>query len=309
MKAQNILLSNENKYDVLPSISLQLFDSFVASTLNYSCAVWGFTKTKSIERVHLKFCKSILSVKQSTSTASVYYELGRYPLYIQRYVQIIKFWLHIINSENNVVKVALYSSIELHENGYISWAGKVHSILNEYGFSDVWLNPFKYGSREFIQIFRRRLVDCFIQKVNSDIQSSSLLTNLYLHLTDSFAHAFYLNNMLNKTYRRCLSRIRLSSHNLMIESKRYGPNRLPREERKCMLCSCQDIEDEFHFILACNCYKELRKRFIKPYYYRRPSMFKFIQLLNSRNKSEIINLSKYIHFANKRRYELINVTL
>lgn len=257
----------------------------------------------------MKFCKSLLGVKHSTCTAAVYSELGRYPLYVQRYVQIIRFWLHILHSNNNILKSAFYSSISLHDNGYNSWAAKVHSILNEYGFTDVWLNPLQYSPKEFVEIFKRRLVDCFIQKVNADIQSSPLLSNLYVHLIDKFEPAFYLDNLFIKSYRQNLSRIRLSSHKLKIEAERYGPNRNPRSERKCELCNLQEIEDEFHFIIICNCYTALRREFIKPYFYRRPSMFKFLQLLKSKNKSELIGLAKYIIFATKRRYDLINITI
>jgi len=58
-----------------------LFDVFVGSVLTYGCPIWGFTKSKDIERVQLKLCKSILGVKQTTSNAAVYGELGRFPLY------------------------------------------------------------------------------------------------------------------------------------------------------------------------------------------------------------------------------------
>jgi len=229
VKAQNVLLLNVNKYDVTPRIALQLFDAFVSATLNYSCAVWGFCKSNDIERVHLKYCKSVLGVKQSTCTAAVYSELGRYPIYIQQYVQIIKFWLHILYSENAVIKTAYYTSLDLHEKGYKSWASRLHTLLNDYGFSDVWANPFKYSLNEFVQIFKRRTIDCFLQKLRADINSSALLNHLYIHLTDSFEPALYLDKLFNKTYRRAFSRLRLSSHGLRIETDRYGSDRLPRE--------------------------------------------------------------------------------
>ena len=41
------------------NVLCQLFDAFVGSILSYSSEVWGYTKSKEIERVHLKFCKRI----------------------------------------------------------------------------------------------------------------------------------------------------------------------------------------------------------------------------------------------------------
>jgi len=58
-----------------PGTVCQLFDAFVGATLNYSCEVWGASKSKEIERIHLKFCKQLLYVKKSTSNMAVYGEL------------------------------------------------------------------------------------------------------------------------------------------------------------------------------------------------------------------------------------------
>ncbi len=52
----------------------------------------GFHKSLDIEKVHLKFLKQILSVRQQTSNASVYGELGRFPLFVVRQSCIIKYW-------------------------------------------------------------------------------------------------------------------------------------------------------------------------------------------------------------------------
>jgi hypothetical protein len=40
--------------EISPSVSLRLFDAFVGSIINYACLVWGLTKSKDIERLHLK---------------------------------------------------------------------------------------------------------------------------------------------------------------------------------------------------------------------------------------------------------------
>jgi hypothetical protein len=96
LKALNVLLLNCKKYDFKPKLLCQLFDSFVGSILNYSSEIWRFTKSKQIERIYLKFCKIILSVRNTTCTVCVYGELGRYPLFISRYIRIIKYCIQKI---------------------------------------------------------------------------------------------------------------------------------------------------------------------------------------------------------------------
>ena len=70
---------------------MSLFDAFVSSILMYSCDVWGDSKFKEVERMHIRFCKRILNVKLSTSIVGIYGELGRYPLYINQYIHIVKY--------------------------------------------------------------------------------------------------------------------------------------------------------------------------------------------------------------------------
>ena len=137
----------------------QLFDAFVGSILNYSCEVWGFGKSKVLERVHLKFCKNLLKVKSSTSSCGVYGELGRYSLCITRYVRIVKYWSRIANSENILI-VHLYNSlVDACNKGVNNWAKSVRSLLDTYGFSYVWNNPNSVNLKTFYLIFKQRVVD------------------------------------------------------------------------------------------------------------------------------------------------------
>ena len=98
--------------------------------------------------------------------------------------------------------------------------------------------------------------------------------------------------------------MRMSSHHLLIHTGRFGNNRIPRNERHCIYCNLHDLEDEYHFIIICPCYNDLRRKYIKTYYYARPSVYKFLDLLNSTNKALITNLALYIKLASSHRATL-----
>jgi hypothetical protein len=57
-----------------------MFDSMVEGILLYGSKVWGFEDMYLIEQVHLKFCKKILRVRNTTAKFMVYGELGKFPL-------------------------------------------------------------------------------------------------------------------------------------------------------------------------------------------------------------------------------------
>ena len=61
------------------------------------------------------------------------------------------------------------------------------------------------------------------------------------------------------------------------------------------------IEDEYHFILDCSRYNDLRRKYIKQDYWRNPSANKLITLLSVRNVKELNNFGKYLCLAEKLR--------
>ena len=57
-------------------------------------------------------------------------------------------------------------------------------------------------------------------------------------------------------YRQALSKLRLSNHELMIETGRHKG--IPRIERCCLFCQNTTIEDEIHFLITCPTFNTLR---------------------------------------------------
>ena len=101
--------------------------------------------------------------------------------------------------------------------------------------------------------------------------------------------------MPNDFIRIALTRLRLGSHHLNIERGRW--HNIEYIDRKC--CMCNDIEDEFHFVLICPRFHEIRKKYLPYDLYNNPSMFKFIKFLNSNDQLKIRKLGIFLHYAFK----------
>ena len=159
--------------------------------------------------------------------------------------------------------------------------------------------PDSVNANVFLPILKLRLRDHYITLWNEKISLSSSLY-VYREFSSGICMSSYLEKLDNKKkYRKALSKIRLSSHDLNIKTGRH--RHIERSERKCLVCDTNDIEDEFHFILTCPLYENIRKVYIKMYFYRNPSMYKFIQLLKNENMTHLKNLAKYIIEAFKLR--------
>ena len=179
---------------------LNLFDSQVASILNYGAEVWGFISAESIERVHRKFCKRVLSVKLSTNNYGIYKELGRYPLFITRQIRIVKYWLNLAtNTKSNCILSSVYSCTERHiaENvNQATWLSKVKHLLTRNGFGDIWQFPESVSVKLFLPVLKTRLADNYLQELREGLRTSPSLT-LYRELNANFEISPYLKILCN----------------------------------------------------------------------------------------------------------------
>jgi hypothetical protein len=56
-------------------------------------------------------------------------------------------------------------------------------------------------------------------------------------------------------------KIRINSHELHSETRRWSIPKMPWDERVCHLCDTKKVEDEKHFLLDCPAYTHIRSHF------------------------------------------------
>ncbi|XP_071123308.1 uncharacterized protein [Mytilus edulis] len=281
---------------------LSLFDTYVSSILNYSCEVWGHHKAENIEKVHLSFLKRILKVKTTTVNYMVYSELGRYPLYIERYCRMLRYWFKLLKTDNCILQSCYQEMLErsiLKPRDKQNWACEIRNILFRYGCQDVWLHQNVINVDHFLLEIVNRMKGSFVSEMNAFFNESSKC-NFYRYIHDPDTLQFYLQKPVNYVFKPYISRYRLSAHCLNIETGRFC--NIERENRLCNMCNKNMIEDEYHYILQCEKYSDIRKTYIKPFYWKKPSSYKLVQLLSVHNIKELNNLGKYLYLADKIRY-------
>ena len=297
-QALRALFSLNSLFDIVQleiSEKLKLFDSVISPILNYSSCVWGFHKAPDIERIHLKFLKQVLRVKQKTTNAAVYGELARVPLIVIRKVRILKFWFKTLKFPDSLQYKCLFMR---DNNGNIinEWAKNICNLLDSLGFSFLWNNA--NVSNLQLQEIIRTVYDQYYQEWFATLRTSPKL-DTYCSIKNSFQIENYLLCVKNIQHRTALTRFRCSAHRLLIEEGRY--RNIPRDERKCIKCNMNVIETEYHFLLVCPCYRNIRSKFLPKYFCKWPSIQKFNTLLTSSNKCMNIKLAKYIYECFKAR--------
>ena len=255
-----------------------MFDTLVAPILNYSAEIWGYHKSPDVESVHSKFCRKLLCVRNSTNLDAIYGELGRTPMYIYRKLIIIKYWLKLLKQKDTSLLFKTYLMLKTDvDNGNTynqnNWAFQVKCILDQVGLTYMWQNQFNMLIN--YNIIKQRIIDIYHQSWYAAINYSPRLKT-YCLFKHSFVFEPYLDKIQDKKYRIALTKFRTSSHDLFIEIGRHS--NIPRPNRLCVQCSSNMIENEYHHLIICSKYKDLRQKYLKKYYYTWPTLQKFTNL-------------------------------
>ena len=297
-KAMFALLNRINDLDLPYDLQLDVFNRTVKPILLYGSEIWGFGNCKIIERVHLRFIKYIFKLKKSTPSHMIYGELGIFPIITEIQARIISFWGKLIeNSPTPKLSSALYNIIYyMHDHKQLKsqWLDNVKSLLCTYGYSGVWYSQSFINAIWLNRSFTQKLKDSYIQEWYSKIDTSSGSNNYRLFKT-KFETSSYINCMSKYFCRRFLS-FRTRNHRFPVEVGRWYNTRI--NERKCHLCN-NDLGDEYHYLLICPEFESERKKYLKPYYYKRPNVVKYSEIMNTNNEKMLKQLCLFIDFLLK----------
>ena len=84
-------------------------------------------------------CKQFLGLPRSTPNAIIYGELGRYPLYINSSIKSIKYWLNLLQmNDDRLPKQAYRMLVALDCKGKRCWVTNIKELLFKSGFGIAW---------------------------------------------------------------------------------------------------------------------------------------------------------------------------
>ena len=258
-----------------------------------------------LEKVHQSFLKWALGVHRKSSNIGVWGESGRYPLIYQAIKLTLDYYHRITNlSHDKFVYAALqeqkslnlpwYRNIEsllkidetFNQDHVTAFQFKLKSaktppqLLNlipttspNYTQASLTLlrnlshlkalNPLpsrQYDCGKILKLLKEHFKECW------EFEKSKSPKLLYYHsIKSNFHKENYLDDIKNSAIRYRTTRLRISAHDLEIESGRYSNT--PRENRVCKWCNLtlaiNKIESETHMLYDCDLYADLRTKLIE----------------------------------------------
>ena len=218
-----------------------------------------------IEKVHLKFCKTILGVTHKASNLAVYSEIGRYPLFIDQIIHTIKYRNYILyETKNTLIKDFFDEMTKLpgKTTNLHTFSTQLFETLNSKHLQDNKIT--NHNIYNIKNMMKTQFQKYWFTLLNTDIALSGKRGNNKLRTLKLFKQNYGMEKYLqirNPSLRKSLCKFRISNHNLKIESLRYNYNNneyVPPNERICSCCDEGKCEDEEHFLIQCKAFNDKR---------------------------------------------------
>ena len=245
-----------------------------------------------IDVVHNQFLRNITKLRKSTPVYMLYAELGRVPIELHVKMRMINYWINLINGPETKISRRIYNImvIESEKGKEFKWLNHIKQILISAGMPDIANQPMIDNPNSTKAKIKTALNDLYVQQWHSVLQESSKGRTYSIFKHDLTFESYLCT--LNKCIYMPLLKFRTSNYKLPIETGRWDDTSI--DERKCTLCENNDIGDDFHYLFKCPYFSHERANFLKPYFYRRPNIVKYKDLLSSKNKNTLLKLSKFV---------------
>ncbi len=272
----------------------ELFNKCALPVLTYGSEIWGTKVYQDVESILLKFCKRQLGVGSKTPNPAVLGECGASRIHIECKIKCIKYWLYLLSQPPGSLLRACYDMLYLQCNaGRKNWASDIRDLLNTYGYNYIWNVQMVVNAKHFIAGFRMTLLDCERQNWRENVFSMPRL-NVYSMFKLELSVENYLLLDIPRAYKIALAKLRVGNHELEIELGRHQKkNRGNRLCKFCLLNGYNYIEDEYHVLMNCYLYKDLREKYIDAEKLTPRNLYRFNSLFSSKCPVCIIGLAKY----------------
>ena len=246
---------------------MELFDRAILPILTYGSEIWGYKEYKSIEQVQIKFLRRKLGLGQSTSVDAILGETGREPIAVHCHVKVLKFWFKIKNMDEHRYPKRCYIMLVKHDvSGRQNWVTNLRNMFIRFNCGYLWENqenitPDRYD--HYIKLFREAAVCYYRNQCMRKIQNSAKLA-IYATIKSLYGKEKYLQILTLKKSIQIMAKFRISNHELEIEQGRHEGILLAK--RCCLVCEQHGrtvLEDEYHLLLHCSLYDDIRNRYLQ----------------------------------------------
>ena len=337
----------------------ELFDSLVTPVALYGSEFWlplvlskkGFKNEKNLldswetflsEKLNQKCCRMALSVHNKSSRLAVLGELARYQLFIKSLSHCLNYKLQLCSNSiksQNLLHNVVTEMRKMSASGQDCWLSRINQLENLLKFTKP-LYFSKTSGEKITSGLHGKFERYWLDKINEiklrnldNLNHNKLRT--YSKFKASFTMEPYLKLVRNRNQRAFLTRLRIGSHHLAVETGRRTRPATPFDQRLCKYCcgppptsagttpsstspptqhtpgpGRASVDTEFHFLMECPIFAIKRSCLygkitsINPNFSSLPDEDKFLQLLCPVTAQTTKLVSKFIEIMFQSRSKL-----
>jgi hypothetical protein len=217
-----------------------------------------------------------------------------------------KYYNHLIKIEQSkdyvydLLRSAFEEDKQLHSQNCPSWGKSVKQLKSIFNLDALDLSHVQF-SKEMSTYYSGKPTKQLIHIRNSETGK----LRFFSKILTTFQLQKYLTFNINKYVHSLLTKLRLSTQSLAIETGRYCKPKIPANERFCKACK-DKVEDEYHFLIEYPIYNSARDKFFTLFNrkFNEATEVTINRLLNPSSSQDVNNICLYL----KESYSLRDST-
>ena len=290
-----------------------LYKSLVEPIMFYGAAIWGVKEYGYINTVQNGACRFYLGVGSHACNTATRGDMGwTLPLHKQ-YCEVARYWVRLKNlRENRLCAQVHHWSLRL--NKRYSWEKTVKDILLKFNLENM-INPqSRLNSKHVISLLEENMLpidqEHWLNALWDDRknENGNKLRLYRCYKSHWLKPEHYVTQIMPRYHRRILSKLRAGCLSLAVETGRYMRPTIPLENRVCIFCNKNCIEDEIHFLIDCELYSDQRFELYNsileqyPDFSSYPSLGKFCTILNEQSVQSLLAKTVTNMFMRRKRH-------
>ena len=176
------------------------------------------------------------------------------PPHIRASLDVVRLWLRLQSLPQTRLVRRIYDwDLTLARQGKQNWCKDLMKIFYQAGHESLVNEQFitEHEKCFVFNLIEQSLLDQNEQKWKDSVSNMPKLRT-YALLKEDLSVPMYISSRLTPPSRSILARFRNGTYPLAVETGRYTG--VPLDQRICLICSKNDIENEHHFLVSCEAY-------------------------------------------------------
>ena len=243
-----------SKFKYAQGLGFQTYSTIIHSGVtpitDYCSGVWGFKKIEKISTIQHRAIRLYLGVHRFAPNPAINGDMGWVNSHIRRKINMLRLWNRLMYMQDNrLTKQVFRFDQMLHRH---NWYSEVEKLFNELNMMHIFINEQPVN----LNVAKETLILISNTDWEQAIRSMPKLRT-YCDIKATYNTEPYVKILLNRSHRSTIAQFRTGILPLRVETGRY--QHIPPEDRLCLLCDLNVVEDEYHMLYSCKCYDRLRR--------------------------------------------------